>query len=81
MISGTGVLIFFTTGLSWYGYTHYKIRCLSCGLNTFTVFKWLLNLVIIAMLFYIALSKEPKAKESEISTEEVASGSRDDKEP
>lgn len=81
VISGTGVLILFTTGLGWYGYTHYKIRCIACGLNTFTVFKWLLNLVIIAMLFYIALSKEPEAKESEISTEEVASGSRDDKEP
>jgi TPR repeat protein len=77
VITGTGVLILFTTGLSWYGYTHYKIRCISCGLTTFTVLKWLLNMIIIALLIYIALSKEPEAQESEVAAEEVNSGNED----
>jgi hypothetical protein len=78
VIVGTGVLILFTTGLSWYGYTHYKIRCIYCGLNTFTVCKWLLGLVIIGLLFYIVLSKEP-AQEGEIATEEIVAESGGDK--
>jgi len=79
VITGTGVLILFTTGLSWYGYTHYKIRCISCGLNTFTVFKWFLNAVIIGLLFYIVLSKEPRTVENEIAAEEITAESGDDK--
>jgi hypothetical protein len=80
VISGTGVLILSTTCLSWYGYTHYKIRCIYCGLNTFTVFKWLLNAVIIGLLFYIVLSKEPRTEECEIDAEKSVQGSENNKE-
>ena len=80
VISGTGVLMLFTTGLTWYGYTHYKIRCISCGINTFMVFKWLLNAIIIGLLFYVVLSKEPEAQESEITVGESVKGSENNKE-
>lgn len=79
VISGTGVLILFTTGLSWYGYTHYKIRCIACGLNAFTIIRWLLNMIIIGLLFYIVLSKEPEVQESEIAAEEFDSVNEDNK--
>jgi TPR repeat protein len=79
VICGTGILILLSTGLSWYGYTHYKIRCIFCGINTFTVLKWIFNLVIICLLIYIVRSKEPEAQESEIVAEEVESGSEDNK--
>lgn len=79
VVIGTGVLILFNTGLSLYGYTHYKIRCIYCGLNTFTVCKWLLNLVIIGLLIYIVRSKEPEAQESEIAADESVKGSENNK--
>jgi TPR repeat protein len=80
IVSGTGVLMLFTTGLSWYGYTHYKIRCISCGLNSFTMSKWLLNMVVVGLLFYIVLSKEPEAQESEIAADESVKSSENNKE-
>jgi TPR repeat protein len=81
VIAGTGMLCIFTAGLSWYGYTHYKIRCLTCGLNTFTVFKWILNGSVIALLFYIILSgKRPGEKESGIADAEADDGSDGDTE-
>jgi hypothetical protein len=52
----TGVICLFTAGLSWYGYTHYMIWCMTCGFSAFTMFKWLLNAVLIALLVYIARS-------------------------
>jgi hypothetical protein len=47
-----GVLCILTAGLSWYGYAHYMVRCLHCGLNSFTVLKWLLDAVVVAILVY-----------------------------
>jgi hypothetical protein len=49
----TGILCLFTAGLSWYGYTHHLIWCVTCGFSAFTWFKWLLNAVLIALLVYI----------------------------
>jgi TPR repeat protein len=48
-----GILCILTAGLSWYGYTQYMIRCLLCGVNWFTVLKWSLDAVVLAMLIYI----------------------------
>ena len=56
VIAGTGVLGVFTAGLSLYGYTHYKIRCLNCGFAAFTLSRWLLNALWIALLVYIIRS-------------------------
>ncbi len=53
-----GVLCIFVASLSWYGYTHYMIRCLLCGLNTFTVFKWLLDAVLVVLLVSIVRPKK-----------------------
>ena len=52
----TGILCLLTAGLNWYGYTHYEIRWLLCGLNTFSLFKWLLNGVLVVLLIYILQS-------------------------
>jgi TPR repeat protein len=81
VVAGTGVLCLFTAGLSWYGYTHYKIRCLNCGLNAFTLTKWLLNGVVIVLLIYIVrLEKKSKVQESEIVAEDTDAGSESDAE-
>jgi hypothetical protein len=75
--AGTGVLVLFTTGLSWYGYAHYKIRCLACGLNLFTSVKWLLNGVVVVLLIYLVIVrtiKKPGARENRIDTESIAAG-------
>lgn len=53
-----GMLCIFSAGLSWYGYTHYKIHCLLCGFNIFTSLKWLLNAVLIALLVYITRTEK-----------------------
>ena len=59
LISGTGVLCLTSAALSWYGYTHDKIRRLNGGINAFTAFKWLLEFVVVALLIYIV---RPKSK-------------------
>lgn len=72
VIGGTGVLCLFTAGLSWYGYTHYKIRCLNCGVNAFTLTKWLLDGVVIVLAIYILRSaKKSKVQEREIVAEDT----------
>ena len=48
--NGAGLLGIFVVGLSLYGYTHHLIRCLSCGLNAFTIFRWLFIAVWLALL-------------------------------
>jgi TPR repeat protein len=47
-----GALCILAAGLSWYGYAHYMVRCLHCGLNLFTGLKWTLDAVVVAMLAY-----------------------------
>jgi TPR repeat protein len=49
----TGVLCVANAGLSWYGYTHYLIRLPFCGLNAFTLFKWLLEIIVVILFAYI----------------------------
>jgi TPR repeat protein len=74
VIFGTGVLCLFSAGLGWYGDTHYKIRCLNCGLNTFTWLYWLLNGVLLALLIYIVLpAKKPGEEQVAIGVEETES--------
>jgi hypothetical protein len=54
----TGILCLFTAWLSWYGYTHHLIWCLTCGFSAFTWFKWLLDAVLFALLVYIVRPRE-----------------------
>jgi TPR repeat protein len=56
VIGGAGVLGVFAAGLSYYGYASHRIRCLSCGLDAFNSFRWLLNTVWVVSLFYIMRS-------------------------
>jgi hypothetical protein len=51
-----GIVLLFTTGMNWYGYTHYLMRSLAGGLNTFTVIIWLLKGISLALLVYVVLS-------------------------
>jgi len=69
LVTATGVLCLFTVGLSWYGYTHNKIRCLMYGINTFTAFKWLLDAAIVALVIYILRSgNKPDASQDGIDS-------------
>ena len=47
--SGLAVLCLFTAGLGWYGYTHDLIRRSIFGINAFSLFKWLLDGVLIVL--------------------------------
>jgi len=74
VISGTGALGLFSAGLDWYGYTHYKIRCLNCGWNAFTWFYWLLDGVLLVFLIciaYILPAKKPGEEQVAIGAEET----------
>jgi TPR repeat protein len=57
----TGILCLFSAGLTWYGYVHHMIWCVTFGVNAFTIFKWLLNAIVTALLAYIVL---PDKKET-----------------
>jgi hypothetical protein len=78
LVTATGVLCLFTVGLSWYGYTHNKIRCLMCGINTFTAFKWLLDAAMVALVIYILRSgNKPDASQYEIESSHIDPASED----
>ena len=82
LVTATGVLCLFTVGLSWYGYTHNKIRCLFCGINTFTAFKWLLDAAMVALVIYILRSgNKPDASQDETGSSEIETGSITPAEP
>jgi TPR repeat protein len=66
--SATGILCLIAAGVSWYGYTHHQIRCLACGLNAFTWFKWLLEALMVAALIYIVRFK-PEEQHSDAADE------------
>jgi hypothetical protein len=69
LVTATGVLCLCTAGVNWYGYTHYKIRCPICGINAFTVFHWLLEAAVVALLIYILRSgNKPEASQDEIDS-------------
>jgi Sel1 repeat len=38
------------TGVTWYGYTHHKILCIGRGMNSFTAIRWILDILVIAVL-------------------------------
>ena len=59
-----GTCIPLSAGVSWYGYTHYLIRCWNCGLNAFSLFNWLLNGILVA-LYISFLSGEKKSRRPE----------------
>jgi len=62
LLAGTGALCMLSAGLTWYGYAHHQIRCLRCGFVVFTLFRWFLNTVVIALLVYVVGSgKRSKA--------------------
>src|ERR1700730_296892 len=58
VVTGTGVLCVFCAAMYWYRYTHHKIRCWDCGFAAFTLFRWLLDAVLIVLLFYIVRSNK-----------------------
>lgn len=66
VITGTGVLGVFSAGLVWYGYAHNKIRGLSCGLDGFNLFRWLLYGLLFALLVYILRSVKRSGQRTEI---------------
>ena len=75
LVTATGVLCLFTVGMSWYGYTHNKIRCLMCGINTFTAVKWLLDAAIVALVIYILRSgNKPDASQDGTGSSVVGTG-------
>ncbi len=73
VFTGTAVLGIFAAGLSLYGYAHYMIRCLSCGFAAFTLLRWLLNAVWVALMVYIVRSgKKFGLPQDGIDTSDVA---------
>jgi Sel1 repeat len=36
------------TGVNWYGYTHHKILCITCGMNAFTACHYILEILVLA---------------------------------
>jgi hypothetical protein len=75
LISATGLLWLFTVGLSWYGYTHDKIRRLFYGINTFTLIHWLLEAAAWALLIYIVRSgNKPDASQDGTGSSVVEMG-------
>jgi len=67
-VSATGILCVISAGVSWYGYTHYKIRCLACGPNAYTSCKWLLEALMVAALIHIVRFK-PEEQHSDVAGE------------
>lgn len=61
---GAGILCILVAGLSWYGYTHYKLWCLPFEFNAFSVSKWLLDAVLVVLLAYIVQLRKPLANQS-----------------
>lgn len=60
----TGVLCLFTAGLHWYGYTHHLIKSFFHGFNAFSLFNYLLDGALIALLVYIVRTeKKPGEKQ------------------
>ncbi|MGB0012203.1 MAG: tetratricopeptide repeat protein [Candidatus Sulfotelmatobacter sp.] len=53
LLAGAGALCTLSAGLTWYGYAHHQIRCLHCGFAVFTLFRWFLDAVLIALLVYV----------------------------
>ncbi|MGD0858588.1 MAG: tetratricopeptide repeat protein [Terracidiphilus sp.] len=78
----TGLLCLVSAGLSWYGYTHYKIRYWTYGPNAFTLFRWLLNGVVIVLLIYVVRTfNTPAQPQCETAVPETDADSRGHTEP
>jgi TPR repeat protein len=72
----TGVLCLISAGLSWYGYTHNKIRYWTYGPNPFTLINWLFRGVVIVFLIYVArtFNKSGEPQNEIAASETNASG-------
>jgi TPR repeat protein len=81
VITGTGIYCLFTVWLSWYGYTHYKIRCSNCGINAFTLTKWILDAILLALLVYIVRTPKKTAKQQDEIAASETNVSGGNKEP
>jgi hypothetical protein len=66
VLSLTGILCLFTAALSWYGYIHHLIWYVNSGFSAFTWFKWLLDVVSIALLVYIVQSGKKSAGQASL---------------
>jgi Sel1 repeat len=78
IITVAGVLWIAYAGLSWYGYSHHKIRYLTIYPNAFTLLRLLLLVIAIGFLIYVVRlwSKESSDGSSEnvMASEEEAQG-------
>lgn len=63
-ISAVGAFTVFCACLSWYGYTHYKVRTGAAGLNGFTVVLWILRAIMIAALLGVLFSGKKAQQQS-----------------
>ena len=61
-VSATGILCLISAGVGWYGYTHFKIWRWAYGVNAYTLFRGLLDVLMVAALIYIVRLKpeEPR---------------------
>ncbi len=50
-----GTLCLLAVGFSWYGYRHYMIWCFIWGMDAFSLFKWSLDGIVIALLVFLLL--------------------------
>jgi hypothetical protein len=46
--------------VTWYGYDHHKILCIGCGLNGFTICRWILDILILGLAFIVLRSPTKK---------------------
>ena len=68
IVTGTGLLGVFCATLSWYGYSQHKIRCVNYGFSAFTLCKWLLDAVFVALLVYTMRSGKRSDPQQDGST-------------
>ncbi len=70
----TGVLFFFAAGLSWYGYTHHLIKTFFHGFNAFSLFRLLLDGVLVALLIYIVRAEKKPREQQDATAGSTTSG-------
>ena len=58
----TGVLCLFTASFIWYGYAHYKFHYPGYGVTAFSLARWLLEALVVALLISIVRSPRKSAR-------------------
>jgi hypothetical protein len=61
-ISATGVLGLLLAGLDWYAYTHSLIRRFGYGITTFTILRWSLYAILLALFVYVLMRTSPRIR-------------------